>query len=520
MRKRPEVVSATTLIAIAAALLSVSVAALVIQATGAPFGSGSQPAEAAHGGGTIALAALDMDPTGNTVAKVPSGNVEETTLGTFNNCISVTHPATFDIDFVLQGYPPASDSLVGYDVSVTFPAGLTLNNTLTGDQAPSVLGRTLISGDPQSGSFFSAVDPPNYGTTPLAGPDTHSASVLDFAAADSDENVDGEENSDGFLVRYTFQTTPAATGLLDLTLSTNSSLVIDDIAEVPITLVLGGTVAVGEPCPVLFAENDDVTVAEDSSATAIDVMFNDGPGPGSLPLTITDVSDPVHGTATINGDVIDYTPDLNFNGSDPFDYTIKNKEGDTDTATVTVTVDSVPDAPVTKVVNITVLQNSGVNSWVPDVDDADGDPLKCLTSDAPDHGIVTVAEDCKSGTYRPRTGFSGSDSFTYQVLDLPENLNDRHSPVKGTVNVNVVASTPTPTPGPGASPTPTPSPTAAGATASPTAAVLPGTGDGISLGGDGSSGLTFLAIGIVLLVVAPGTVAVGVILRRKAKLGR
>jgi hypothetical protein len=515
MRKRPEVVSATTLIAIAAALLSVSVAALVIQATGAPFGSGSPPAEAAHGGGTIALAALDMDTSGNTVAKTPSGNAEETTLGAVNSCVAVTHPATFDIDFVLQGYPPASDSLVGYDVSLTFPAGLTLNNAFAGDVVPSVFGRTLISGDPQSGGFFSDVDPPNINNpTPLVGPATHSAAVLDFAPPDADENVDGEENSDGFLVRYTFQTTAAGPALLDLTPSTSEFFVIDDLGGIPITLVAGGQVAVNEPCPVLFAENDDVTVAEDSGTTAIDVMFNDGAGPGSLPLTITDVSDPAHGTATINGDVIDYTPDLNFNGSDPFDYTIKNKEGDTDTATVNVTVDSVPDAPVTKVVNITVLQDSGVNSWVPDVRDDDDDDLKCLTSDAPEHGIVTVTEDCTSGTYRPRTGFSGSDSFTYQVLELVE---DPHDPVKGTVNVNVVASTSTPVPG--ASPTPT---AVAGATATPTptAAVLPSTGDGISLGGGGSSGLTFLAIGLVLLVVAPGTVAVGVILRRKAKLGR
>ena len=44
--------------------------------------------EAAHEGGTIDLAALDMDTTGNTVNQFPSGNVEETTLGTAT-CSSV-----------------------------------------------------------------------------------------------------------------------------------------------------------------------------------------------------------------------------------------------------------------------------------------------------------------------------------------------------------------------------------------------------------------------------------------------
>jgi hypothetical protein len=129
---------------------------------------------------SIDLAALDMDTTGNTVAQVPSGNVEETTLGAINSCVEVTHPEVFVIDFVLQGYPPASRSLVGFDVSLTFPAGLTLNNTFAGDVAPSILGRTLVSGDPQSGPFTSFVDTPNINNpTPRVGPDTHSASVLD-----------------------------------------------------------------------------------------------------------------------------------------------------------------------------------------------------------------------------------------------------------------------------------------------------------------------------------------------------
>jgi hypothetical protein len=197
----------------------------------------------------INLAALDMDPTGNTVALVPSGNVEETTLGNVEECIEVTHPATFDVDFVVQGYPPTEHSLVGYDVSLTFPAGLQLTDSFTGDIAPGILGRTLISGDPQSGSFVAFVDLPNYGGGPLVGPATHSASVVDFAPFSTDESIDGEENSDGFLVRYTFETTAAGPALLSLTLSTIPGFVIDDLGDVPITTVQGGVVAVDTSCP-------------------------------------------------------------------------------------------------------------------------------------------------------------------------------------------------------------------------------------------------------------------------------
>jgi hypothetical protein len=517
MRKRPEAVSATALISIAAALLSISVVAVMMLAAGLSPGWGSQPAEAAPN--AIDLAALDMDTTGNTVAQVPSGNVEETALGTIEECIEVTHPETFDIDFVVQGYPPSAHSLVGYDVSVTFPAGLTLNNTFTGEVAPSILGRTLISGDPQSGPFTSFVDTPNINdTTARVGPDTHSASVLDFADADSNEDIDGEENSDGFLIRYTFETTGTATGLLDdLTLSSLSSLVIDDVGEVPITAIQDGRVAVDDPGACALATptavDDNDTVDEDSGANAIDVLTNDSDG-GAPPLTITVVTQGSNGTVVITGggSGLTYAPDADFFGADSFTYTIQNDDGVAAVATVDMTVNSVNDPPVASDVDMgEVLEDSDANAWLPNVSDVDtGDTLTCSIATQPTHGTVFVPANCSNGGYTPDTGFLGTDSFTYRVTDSSEESAD----ATVTVEVVLVLSTPTPTPIPtAAAATATPTPT-------PTPAALPGTGDGIRLDGGGSSGLTFLAIGLVLLVVAPGAVAVGVILRRKARLGR
>ncbi len=512
MRKRPEVVSATALIALAAALLSVSVVAVMLLAAGLSPGWGSQPAEAAHEGGTIALAALDMDTTGNTVEQSPSGNVEKTALGTIEECIEVDHPATFDVDFVVQGYPPASDSLVGYDVSLTFPAGLQINAVFSGDVAPNILGRTLISGDPQSSPFFAVVEPPDQfgGGGPLVGPATHSAAVLDLADAD------GEENSDGFLVRYTFETTAAGPALLNLTLSSLSSLVIDNAGEVPITTVQEGRVAVDNPggCALATptAVDDDDTVDEDSGANAIDVLTNDSNG-GAPPLFIIAVTQGSNGTVAITGggSGLTYAPDADFFGADSFTYTIENGDSVSDTATVTMTVNNVNDPPVASNVDMgEVLKDSLAGAWTPDVSDVDtGDTLTCSIVTQPAHGTVFVPATCSIGGYTPDAGFLGTDSFTYRVTDSAEAFDE----ATVTVEVVLVLSTPTPTPTPTA---------VAGATATPTAAaaVLPGTGDGISLGGGGSSGLTFLAIGLVLLVVAPGTVAVGVILRRKAKLGR
>jgi hypothetical protein len=211
----------------------------------------ARPGEAAHEGGSIALLALDMNPAGNTIADAPPGNVEQTRLGAVESCLEVTHPATFDVDLVVSGYPTATDSLVAYDITLTFPAGLQLTNSVTGN-VPA-LGRTLLSADPQSGpSFFPQIDEPNYGVgPPLAGPATHAAVALDFAQDDPDESVDGEENSDGFLIRYTFKTTAAGPASIPLTLGTTSNFVLDDAgseAPMPIAKVQNGVVAVGRSC--------------------------------------------------------------------------------------------------------------------------------------------------------------------------------------------------------------------------------------------------------------------------------
>lgn len=206
-------------------------------------------AQAAQQADIIDLLALDMNPTGNTVADPPSGNVEETSLGTIERCVEVNHPATFDFDAVVQGYPPDTHSLVAYDITLTLPAGLELTNSVSGDIA--VLGRTLLSADPQSGpSFFAQVDAPNYGVgAPLAGPASYDAAVLDFGPGPTaDESIDGEENSDGFLIRYSIQTTAAGPAELPLTLSTNSNFVSDDLGGLTITKVQNGIVAVGKSC--------------------------------------------------------------------------------------------------------------------------------------------------------------------------------------------------------------------------------------------------------------------------------
>jgi Bacterial Ig domain/Bacterial cadherin-like domain/RTX calcium-binding nonapeptide repeat (4 copies) len=102
-----------------------------------------------------------------------------------------------------------------------------------------------------------------------------------------------------------------------------------------------------------LATIDGATVAEDASATAIDVLANDTDIDGG-PKTISSASDPANGTVALMGGSpgahtgLTYQPDPNYCNSQPlgtpdtFTYTLNGGS----TATVSVTVTCAPDNPV------------------------------------------------------------------------------------------------------------------------------------------------------------------------------
>jgi hypothetical protein len=85
------------------------------------------------------------------------------------------------------------------------------------------------------------------------------------------------------------------------------------------------------------AVDDTAELAEDGFVL-IDVRANDRDPDGDA-LTISAVSVPEHGMATIDSGRIRYTPDANFFGADSFTYTLSDGK-ETGTAAVTVKVNS------------------------------------------------------------------------------------------------------------------------------------------------------------------------------------
>jgi large repetitive protein len=181
------------------------------------------------------------------------------------------------------------------------------------------------------------------------------------------------------------------------------------------------------------ADPDSVTVKEDAAPTVISVFVGDIDIDGDV-LTIQSATNPVHGTVVVAGNKLSltYEPDLNYHGPDSFIYTLSDGHGGSDTATVTVTVTSVNDDPVPDADSISVVEDAlptTVAVLAGDTD-VDLDVLVIQTTSDPTHGIVVVALDDLTLSYKPDLNYFGSDTFTYTV-------SDGQATAVGTVSVTV-----------------------------------------------------------------------------------
>ena len=125
------------------------------------------------------------------------------------------------------------------------------------------------------------------------------------------------------------------------------------------------------------AQDDNVTVEEDTPIKTIDVLANDTDNDNDR-LVVLDTTQAQNGSVTINTDnKIIYTPNKNFSGSDSFTYTISDGKGGTDTATVKIKINPVNDAPVISSKPITNARAWGAYSY--DVKAKDPDEGDMLT---------------------------------------------------------------------------------------------------------------------------------------------
>ena len=179
-------------------------------------------------------------------------------------------------------------------------------------------------------------------------------------------------------------------------------------------------------------------VANDDSPPAIDEDTELlGTAPGSDPdgdaLVYSLASDPSNGTVDLDAATGDYTytPDLNWNGSDSFEYEVSDGEF-SDSGTISITVTAVDDPPLAaQGIELTVDEDGSVAGTL-SAEDVDGgasfsfEIISQGTLGTATLGTTVVA--CPPGTpasficidvtYVPDANANGQDQFTYRVTDL------------------------------------------------------------------------------------------------------
>lgn len=161
------------------------------------------------------------------------------------------------------------------------------------------------------------------------------------------------------------------------------------------------------------AQDDSADVAEDSSSQ-LDVLVNDMDPDGDI-LGLLSVSQPVHGSAVIDGGQVVYTPDPDYNGGDTFSCTISDGNGGEDTANVSVEVAPLNDAPAFSAVDPWVAVNEAASaSYVLSASDIDGDQLHISSSGEPSFASITDNGD-GSATIALTPGYEDAGNYTISV---------------------------------------------------------------------------------------------------------
>ena len=171
------------------------------------------------------------------------------------------------------------------------------------------------------------------------------------------------------------------------------------------------------------ASDDQFTIAEDSSATRLNVLANDTDADGDT-ITLFNVNSTLGSASIVNGQ-IEYTPPANFSGQTVLTYSITDgyengSPGEKDsTASVTIIVTPVNDAPVANADLATI--NEDAIALLIDVlandSDIDGDSL-ILSEVSADSGTALIVEN--QIQYAPAPDANGEATVTYSIKDAQD----------------------------------------------------------------------------------------------------
>ena len=209
------------------------------------------------------------------------------------------------------------------------------------------------------------------------------------------------------LVGDTVTFTPTA----DFAGSASFSYTVTDGSAQDVGVVTLTVAAVNDP-PVAV---DDLAQTDEDQAlvfAAASLVANDTDIDGPS-LAVTSVGNAFHGTVSLVGGQVTFTPEANFFGSAAFEYTVSDGQ-DSDVGAVSVTVTSVNDLPVVGSQSVTTRKNIPVSITLAGTD-VENSPLTFTVASGPAHGSVSISG--ATAIYTPATNYLGSDSFTFVAND-------------------------------------------------------------------------------------------------------
>ena len=225
-----------------------------------------------------------------------------------------------------------------------------------------------------------------------------------------------DENGD-----ITFTPDANYNGSFELTYQMRDTAGLIDTAKLTVTINPVNDAPVGDDQNV--STNEDTQKQIDVSAIIgdVDVETNDD----VITVSVADAGKPAHGTVSVSGTVLTYTPDENYNGTDEITYTVTDTKGLKDTGKLSITVAAVNDAPVALDDEKTVLEDS-TNTIYALANDYDVDMDKALNAEPAEAPYILSVTNGAHGTattngttisYTPDADYNGTDQLTYVLSD-------------------------------------------------------------------------------------------------------
>ena len=188
----------------------------------------------------------------------------------------------------------------------------------------------------------------------------------------------------------------------------------------------------GSSCNQPFANNMDISLNENDS-----VAFTlDAGDPNDLPLEIIIETPTAFGSLECTNETLScvYTPELNYSGTDGFQYHVFNGTWSSESAVVTITIANVNNIPIALSQDIQILEDQPVIITLSGTDeDTPEEYLQFQIVQQPQHGVLSENRVLAEYLYTPVANYYGTDSFTFNIFDGIGNNNSNTAIVNITI---------------------------------------------------------------------------------------